>query len=206
MKSVNLITIAATALMFAACSNGSQKKVVIMASGNLSVNDKQISLDPGFTHNEKEIVFTGKDPVTLSVKTSGGESKNFDLKDDGVYLLNLQTDTLIGSLVNYGDVGNTEVITNDKLNHIIDSTTQLMSGISANDAKKTYFIVPMSIKKISSESNARLVGSFKGIPYKVTADESGKIPDVFKFFTNKQKRETLHELDMQREKLQKLNQ
>ena len=176
-----------------------------MASGTVNVNDKQVTLDPGLTHNEKEMVFTTADPVTINVK-SGADTKTFDLKDDGVYLLNLQTDTLIGTLVNYGASGNTEVISNDKLNHIIDSTVQLMNGTGASDEKKTFFIPPMTLKKISNEKNAKLVGSYKGIPYKVSPDESGKIPDVFKFFTNKQKRETLHDLEVQREKIQKLNQ
>jgi hypothetical protein len=205
MKIVSASIVALAIASLAACSAGNQKKVVVMASGTLNVADKQVTLDPGLTHNEKEMVFTTAEPVTISVK-SGSDTKNFDVKDDGVYLLNLQTDTLIGSLVNYGETGNTEVITNDKLNHIIDSTVQLMNGTGASDEKKTFFIPPMTIKKISPDKNAKLVGSYKGIPYKVSADESGKIPDVFKFFTNKQKRETLRDLEAQREKIQKLQQ
>ena len=78
-----------------------------------------------------------------------------------------------------------------------------MLGKNASAANKTFFIPPATIQKISAEENARLVSSFKGIPYKVEADADGKIPEVYKFFTNKQKRETLTELFQKREAMKK---
>jgi len=70
----------------------------------------------------------------------------------------------------------------------------LIEGKNASDEKKTFFIVPESIKKISGATSVRVVGPYKGIPYSVEADDSGKIPEVYKFFTNKQQRESLDEL------------
>jgi len=67
-------------------------------------------------------------------------------------------------------------------------------GENASDEKKTFFLPPNAIKKISTNVNAQLLSPFKNIPYEVTADENGNAPEMYKFFTNKQKREALKEL------------
>ncbi|HTL09089.1 MAG TPA: hypothetical protein VL307_12550 [Chitinophagaceae bacterium] len=202
MKQLSILAIASTMLLLNACSGGhtAEKRVVVMASGKLTVADKTITLDPSLTHNEQELVFPD-DKLTLNLKTTSGINKTFDLTEPGVYLLNLQTDTLIGGLVNYGTLGMPGSITAEEMDHIIDSTQQLMQGTNASDAKSTYFILPMTIKKISAKSNTKVVGSFKGIPYKNEAGEDGKLPDVIKFFSVKQKRETLKDLMEQRAKI-----
>jgi hypothetical protein len=200
-------TIAAFCLMsffFAACSGGGQKKVVVMANGKFTVTDKTIKIDPSLTHNEQELYFKD-DKLTLTVENTAGGTKTFDLTENGVYLLNLQSDTLIGGIVNYGTGGMPATITAEALDHIIDSTQQLMAGQNANDAKGTFFLPPFTIKKISAKENTRLVGSFKGIPYKIEEDNNGKIPEVFKFFTTKQKRETLNDLMEQRAKIKNIH-
>ena len=126
MKKNVFLAVTIAAGMLASCSGG-QKKVNIVASGSLTVNDKSIKIDPGFTHNEKEVTFSG-DKVTLTVESTNGTSKTFDLTENGSYLLNLQTDTLIGGIVNYGDGGMPGSITSELLDHIIDSTQKLMAG------------------------------------------------------------------------------
>src|SRR5258705_8050757 len=105
MKKLSIIAICFMALGFIACSGGgnNEKKIVIMASGKITVTDKTIQLDPSLTHNEQEVIFKD-DKLTLTVQSTGGTSKTFDLTDNGTYLLNLQTDTLIGGIVNYGSV------------------------------------------------------------------------------------------------------
>ena len=188
-------------IAFTACSGGNnQKRVVIMASGKLTVTDKTILLEPSFSHNEQELVFKD-DKLTLTVQSKGGSNKTFDLTDNGVYVLNLQTDTLIGGIVNYGASGRPGSITAAERDRIIDSTQQLMQGTNTSDAKGTYFLPPLTIKKVSAKSNTKIIGSFKGIPYSNEADDSGTSPDVIKFFTNKQKRETLKDLMDQKTKI-----
>jgi hypothetical protein len=202
MKNLSIIAFCLFVICFAGCSGGGYKKIVVFASGKLTVTDKTIKVEPGFTHNEQELFFK-EDKITLVVQGAG--DKTFDLTDNGVYLLNLQTDTLIGGVVNYGATGPPASITVEALDHIIDSTQQLMTGVNASDAKRTFFIPPFTIKKITEKDNARLIGSFKGIPYKVEEDNAGNIPEVFKFFTTKQKRETLNELMDQRAKIKNNN-
>jgi hypothetical protein len=190
-------TMTVAVLVLAACSSGIDKKVVVMSSGKIQVdnNTKTITHQPGTQHNEAEISLSANDK-TVTVKTAAGE-KSYELPEAGLYLLNLKSDTLIGNLVNFGSSGVPASISSEQLQHIVDSTRALINGENASDEKKTYFIVPNSVKKLTNNLNAQLLNPYKNTPYKVEADKEGKAPEIYKFSTNKQKRESLEEL-MQR--------
>ncbi|OQP67038.1 hypothetical protein A3860_01375 [Niastella vici] len=181
-------------ICFAACSPGVQKKVKIFSSGKIQVDEatKTVTLTSGTQHNEADLTLTDKDKA-ITVKSEAGD-QSYEVPDAGVYLLNLKTDTLIGNIVNFGNDGPTKSITTEQLEHIIDSTQQLINGQNASDANKTYFIVPKTIKKLTTNTNAQLINPYNNIPYKVDADKDGKAPEIYKFFTAKQKRESLNEL------------
>jgi len=203
MKNIFAIALCSLPIFFTACSGGgnnNEKRVVVMASGKLTVTDKTIELDPSMSHNEQDIVFKD-DKLTLTVKSTAGTSKTFDLTENGVYVLNLQTDTLTGGKVNYGATGRAGSITAEQRDKIIDSTEQLLLGKNASDANGTYFLPPFTIKKVSTKTNTKIIGSFKGIPYSNSPDETGAVPDVIKFSSNKDKRQTLKELDSQKIKI-----
>lgn len=180
-------------ICFAACSPGVQKKVKIMSSGKITVDPAThvVTQTSGTQHNEEELVLTEKDKG-VTVKGPDGEHV-YEVPDAGIYVLNLKTDTLIGNIVNFGE-GRTNSITTEQLEHIIDSTQQLINGQNASDEKKTYFLVPKTIKKLSSNPNAQVINPYNNIPGSVAVDKDGKAPEIFKFFTAKQKRETLNEL------------
>ncbi len=199
MKNAINIALASLTILIVSCSPSGEKRVSIMASGKFTVEGKTIKIEPSLTHTEQEVVFK-EDKVTLTVQSTDGNNKTFDLPANGVYLLNLQADTLIGGKVNYGSTGMPTNISIQELEHIIDSTKQLMAGLNASDARMTYFLPPFTIKKVSDQPNAKVIGPYKGIPYQVDADNSGKIPDIIKFFSNKQKRETLKDLEAERAK------
>jgi hypothetical protein len=181
-------------ICFAACSPGVEKKVKVMSSGKIQVDEatKTITLTPGNQHNEAELTLTEKDKG-ITVKSAEGDN-SFEVPEAGLYILNLKTDTLIGNLVNFGNGGAPSSISTEQLEHIIDSTQQLINGQNASDEKKTYFIVPKTIKKLTANLNAQLINPYKNIPYKVEADKDGKAPEIYKFFTAMQKRESLNEL------------
>ena len=181
-------------LCFAACSPGVEKKVKVMASGKIQVDEatKTITLEPGTQHNETELTLSEKDKA-VTVKSPNGD-QSFEVPDAGVYLLNIKTDTLIGHMVNFGNGGAPTSITNEQLDHIIDSTQQLINGQNASDANKTYFIVPKTIKKLTSNSNAQLINPYSTIPGSVSVDKDGKAPEIYKFSTAKQERQSLTEL------------
>jgi hypothetical protein len=181
------------ALLIYSCSGGSGKKLLVITSGKFTVDQKTINLEPGNQHNEQELKFTDKDKVTIAVKTSEGE-KTYEISEDGSWLLNLKKDTVIGSLVNYGNTGTPGSITAEELNRIIDSTRQLMAGTNASFEKKSFFLPPNSIQKISNSSNAVLLSPYKLIPGTLEVGPDGKAPEYYKFFTNSQKREALEEM------------
>lgn len=185
-----------------ACSGGGSKKVLIMSSGKIIVNENApvtVKLEPGTTHNEKEILLTSADKETITVDGGQG-NKTFDVTEPGYYVLNLKPDTLVGGLVRYGTGGRTSNLTAEDVDHIVDSTQQLLLGQNVNDNSKTYFIPPFTLKKLTAESGSKIIGPYNGVPNSVEADASGKSPEMYKLFTNKQKRESLNELIMERSK------
>ncbi|HEY0677793.1 MAG TPA: hypothetical protein VGD17_05885 [Chitinophagaceae bacterium] len=191
----SLAIICLAIFVLAACSSNHMKKVVIMANGKMTMDEskQKIKLDPGNTHTEQEIEFNSGDKITLNIESPDGV-KTFDLAEDGIYLLNLKVDTLVGGIVNYSAAERTTAISGEQLERMIDSTRQLIEGKNTSDEKKTYFIIPWNIKKISTNASVKIIGPYKGIPYKVEVDDSGKATEIYKFFTNKQKRETLNDL------------
>ena len=194
MKKI-LIVFGISSLMLASCSSKHEKKVFVLSNGKFTVDESQqtINLDPSNTHTEQELTYNKAGKVTITVKTPGG-SKTFDVPDDGIYVLSLKVDTLTGGIVNYGTAGRPASLSTDQYDHMVDSTQQLIEGKNASDANKTFFILPSSIKKISSTTSVRVIGPYKGIPYSLEPDDNGKIPEVYKFFTNKQQRESLDDL------------
>jgi len=194
MNRFKSVLVVSMLVVLTACSGGG-KKVLVMASGKITAdaNDpKKIKLEPGSSHNEKELVLSGGDEsITVD---NNGNSKSYDIKETGSYVLNLKPDTLVGGVIRYGASENSQHLDMDQLNHIIDSTKALMTGKNASDANKSYFIPPMSIKKISSNAEAALIGPYNSIPGSVQVDKEGNGPETYKFFTNKQKQESLDKL------------
>jgi predicted component of type VI protein secretion system len=193
MKCTFLSTAVAVSVFFAACSSTPGKKVIVMSSGKIQVDPSThtVTLTPGTQHNEAELTLSPSDKG-VTVKSPEGE-KIYEAPESGLFLLNLKVDTLIGNIVNFGAAGQPTTLTTDQFDHIIDSTQQLLAGANA-DNKKTFFIVPGSIKKITANINGQLINPYNNIPYKVDLDKDGNVPEIYKFFTAKQKRESLNEL------------
>ncbi len=180
-------------LGLAACSTPPQKKVVVMASGKFTVsqNGDAIQFEPGTQHNEEVINLKG-DKITLN---NGGTTKDISVAEPGVYLLNLKNDTLIGSLQVFGDASTRESrITQEELMTRMDSLQQLMVGSNVTPERKNHYLAPGDFKKISAEDNAIVVGPYRGIPASLSPDADGKVPEVYKFITNKDARATLDRL------------
>ena len=194
------ISLIAVMMLFLAalvgCSGGGGKKVLVMASGKITVdpNDQtKIKLVPGTQHNEEEINLQGADAAQLKVEGTDS-TKTYDIKDEGAYIVNLKPDTIVGGIIKYGASQNLSRIGLEQLDQIIDSTRQLMEGKNASDANKTYFIPPFAVKKISGNIQAKLIGPYANIPGSVQVDKEGNGPETYKFFTNKQKRASLDDI------------
>lgn len=150
-----------------------------MASGKLVIAENSVTLEPGTTHTEEEILITGD---RLTVKSPDGEL-NLDIPGGGLYLLNLKKDTLVGSYQRLGTSTDQIKLSRDDLKHRLDSMTMLMQGTNVNEANRNYWIAPMSLQRITGNTQAQLVGPFHNLP---RSFDPNKEHEVYKFHTNKQ--------------------
>lgn len=178
MKSFLVLLISIISFSFYSCS-GDGKKVVVMASGTIKADGSTITLQPGTTHNEQTIS-PGGDKITVN---SPSGSKEFEVKESGLYLLNLKKDTLAGSYQKTGTDNSQIVITQENLWERVDSLTLLMKGQGVSEAKRNYSIPPMSMAKITNNTNAEIVGPYRKLP---GSFDPSKEHEVYKFFTNKE--------------------
>ena len=178
MKIYIVLFISGLTSFFYSCSGGG-KKVIVMASGKIQVSGSSITLQPGSTHNEETVVPEG-DKITV---TSPSGNKDFDLKESGLYLLNLKKDTLAGSYQKTGTDNSQIVITQENLWERVDSLTMLMKGQGVSEAKRNYSIAPMTIAKITKNTDAQIIGPYRKIP---GSFDPSKEHEVYKFFTNKE--------------------
>src|SRR5215813_12336158 len=76
-----------------------QKKIILYASSDIQLDNSQknITVTDGTTHHETELVFSGSEPVVLNVQSPAGKY-SLEAKEDGLYIANLKTDTVVGSL------------------------------------------------------------------------------------------------------------
>lgn len=169
------------------CSGGAQKKVLVMVSGKVQIADNVITLQPGTTHTETILTDVGD---KLTIKTPSGSSE-VSVPDGGLYILNLKKDTLVGSFQRIGSDNSQQVITQENLRTRIDSLNQLMAGTNVNSANRNYSIPPNQITKVSSNTEAQIIGPYKKIP---GSFEAGKEHEVYKFYTSKEMQEIVGNL------------
>lgn len=195
MKINVFITMMAAVLFMAACSSapGLSKKIYITANGKMQPDAATgtITFEPSNQHNDLKMELSG-DIKNVTVKSSEGEKK-YDVSGDGVYLLNLKVDTLIGSKVNFGEGDMPRSIDAEQLQNMIDSTDALLAGKNV-DNKTSFFVVPNSIQKVSDNYKAEVLSPYDAVPNQVQVDEKGNAPEMYKFYTNSEKRRKLKEL------------
>lgn len=178
MKYLLFVT-ALIVIIFASCASGGGKKVVVMASGKIQVNGDNITLEPGTTHNEATIEPGGE---TITVSGPAGNN-SFDVKEAGLYLLNLKKDTLVGSYQRVGTDNSQQKITQEDMFNRIDSLIALMQGTNVSEAARNYNLPPSTIRKISTNTNAQIIGPFRKIPGSFDPSQEH---EVYKFYTNKE--------------------
>jgi hypothetical protein len=175
-----------------ACSH--HKKILVYATSDSDIKvdetQKNITVAGGTAHHEKELDFSGGDPVTLNIDLPSGKF-TLQATDDGLYIVNLKSDTVVGSYQHVGaDNGETK-ISQDALKQKIDSLQKLVMGQNISEAGKNYFIAPNKIVKITSEAKAKVFGPYVTIPGDFDA---GTAPEIYKFYTNKEVREIIANL------------
>ena len=186
MKKFIAISALACIIFLSACS-GDSKKIIVWASGKVSVNGSTVTLDPGNSHTTLEIPFTGE---KLTVKSPDGDVE-LPVPAGGVYILNLKKDTVVGSFVRVGEgIGETK-ISKEQLRQRIDSLNQLMAGTNVNATAKNFNIPPKKLTKITDNQRAEIIGPYLKTP---TTFEGGVEHEIYKFYTNKEVIEIVNRL------------
>lgn len=188
-KTVSLLAIV---IAFAACKD-STKKIIVMSKGEPEINTdaKTIVSKDGAGHNEKAVVL-GSGDYTFKLTTPAGEG-SVDIKESGLYVINVKSDTIIGSYQRYTDASKANAtITQEDLLHRIDSLNQLMEGKNVTAANRNFFILPKTAAKITDNVQADVVGPYHQM---VSAErKDGKDPEIYRFYSIKEIRETISKL------------
>ena len=169
-------------LFITACGGGGGKKVLVMASGKFQVSGNTINLTPGTSHNESTFVPEG-DSITVVTPSN---TQGFSVKESGFYLLNLKKDTIAGTRQHVGLQGETAQqprITQENLKFRIDSLYQLMIAYNVADSNGQYNLPPFTIKKLTNNTEAEVIGPFRPIP---NSFNPAVEHEVYKFYTNKE--------------------
>lgn len=175
------------ALMFVLASCGKGKKVLVMSSGKLSIEGTTVSVDPGTTHEEKEIPVSG-DKITVK---QGTTTMDIPVTEDGLYLLNLKVDTIVGSYQRVGTESGNQRLTQEGLQKSIDSLVQLTQGSNVSAASRNFNIPPGKMVRLTENTSATVIGPYLKMP---SSFEGGKEYEIYKFSTNKEMRETIEKL------------
>ena len=191
MKKLTVYCLALSIL--GACSSG-HKKIIVYIKGNSTVNEdtKTIAVEDGSGSDEKVISYKTADKVQLQVKGLGDDA-TVSIDDNGLWILNAKSDTIIGSYQKYDDPKTMPVIkTQEELKHGIDSLIQLTQGKNISAANRNFFVLPKTAVKISDNLDAFVVGPF----HRMTSVEKDgdKVPEVYRFYSIQEIREIIDQL------------
>ncbi len=179
-------------ILLASC-NDSAKKVVVMSKGVADINTdtKTIKAKDGAGHQEQVLVLGGG-KVVFKLSTPAGEA-TVELLENGLYIINVKNDTIVGSYQKYSDPKLTQnAMTQDILKERIDSLQLLSEGKNVSAANHNFFILPNQAAKITDNKEADIVGPYHQM---VSAEKkNGKDPEVYRFYSIKEIREMIMKL------------
>jgi hypothetical protein len=177
-----------------ACNTPVTKKVLIMGRGKITAKDNNISMTDGSGYTEETVDINGDKPVTWNVTTPSGKTTINIPEEKGFYILNLKTDTIVGSQQIMGkDLGG-RTMSQEELKVKIDSLTKLTTGANVSPESHNFFILPNQLAKVSGNIEAKVFGPFNKIPGTLEADKNGNAPEIYKFYTNVGMRELIANL------------
>jgi hypothetical protein len=180
------------AFLFAACS-GDKKTIVVMSKGaaDIDLNAGTIKSKDGSGHEEKVLSINSK-KLVLQLSTPAGEA-TVEMSANGLYVVNVKKDTIIGSYQNYIAAGQSKnVITQESLKQKIDSLVLLTEGKNISAANRNYFILPNQAVLITGNAAAEVVGPYHQMRSAEKVD--GKDPEIYRFYSIREIRETIQKL------------
>lgn len=194
MKICHTIFIA-LAVLLAACGSRT-KKIIVYANNDVAIdeNTKTIVQKDTEGHVDKEVQFSSGGEVDVKVQQKDGSQSTIALPESGYYVVNVKAkDTIIGGLQKYSKPEDANsVMTQDELHHNIDSLEQMIQGKNTNEANQTFFILPNTAAKFTSNTDATVVGPY----HRMTSIEQkgSEAPEVYRFYSIREVRETIDKL------------
>lgn len=188
----NLLAILLVSSFLIACT-GNDKTIIIMSKGEATVdlNAGTIQAKDGAGHEEK-LVAVNKADISFKLNTPSGEA-TVQLKENGLYIINVKNDTIIGSYQQYSSAGQAQkVITQESLVQKIDSLQQLSQGKNVSAANRNFFILPNQATFITANAQAQVVGPYHQMRSAEKID--GKDPEIYRFYSIKEIREMITKL------------
>lgn len=177
-------------ILLGACKN-EPAKIIVYANTGAQINKeaKTITATANTGHLENEMEYSAG--VEISFSGPSGEKK-FEFKEPGYFILNTKaSDTIIGGFTKYSLASEAKRnYTLEDIQKNIDSIKNLLAG---NTNGTNFFIPPLTSKKITSNPNAVIISPFHQNT-SISAEE-GKEPEVYRFYSINEVRETLENLE-----------
>ncbi len=180
-------------VLFASCAKN-HKRVIVMSKGSTEFDEstKTIKAVDGTGHEEKTMDFS-EAALSLQIDAPAGKT-SIELKEKGLFILNVKKDTIIGSYQNYtAPKLQKNLLTQDDLKLKIDSLQQLTTGKNISAANRNFFILPNQLVKISDNIEAIIVGPYHQMRTAEKVD--GVDPEVYRFYSIREIRETIGKLE-----------
>lgn len=179
-------------VLLASCK---EKKMIVMSKGRAEVNTdaKTIKASDGPGHEEQEVTL-GSGKTVFKLSTPAGEA-TVEMLENGLYVVNVKNDTIIGSYQKYSDPKSTQqVISQDNLKKQIDSLQLLAASKNVSTANRNFYILPNQAVRITENTNAMVVGPYHRMRSAEKVD--GKDPEVYRFYSIKEVREMILKLQV----------
>ncbi|NDA61385.1 MAG: hypothetical protein EBX50_05010 [Chitinophagia bacterium] len=185
----NWVSLLLVGSLFASCNN---YKLVVMSKGEAKINAEtgSIASTDGAGHTEQSVATSSKH---WTVESPAGKAI-FDLSEKGLYVVNAKNDTIIGSYQNYVSAEKAgQIISQEMLAQKLDSLKQLAEGKNVSDANRNFYILPNQAVRVTGNVDAEIVGPY----HKMTsaASKNGETPEVYRFYSIKEIRETIGKLE-----------
>lgn len=188
----NLFAFVVLVMLLTACSSN-DKTIVVMSKGtaDIDLNGGTIKATNGAGHEEKTVNINNK-KVSFKLSTPAGDA-TVDLLENGLYIINVKNDTIIGSYQQYSSANKVQAtITQENLKQKIDSLQLLSEGKNVSAANRNYFILPNQAAFISANKNAAIVGPYHQM--RSAEKINGKEPEIYRFYSIKEIREMIVKL------------
>jgi hypothetical protein len=192
---INFFICIVSFILLASCSSHT-KKIIVYANHDATINEeaKTITQKDNEGHIDKEIEYNTGDKVELKVQQKDGSQVIIEIPEHGYYIANVKAkDTIIGGYQKYTTQQEANrVLTQEELKRSIDSLQQMIQGKNTSAANRTFFIPPNTAAKITSNTEATIVGPY----HRMTSIEKqgNNEPEVYRFYSIKEVRETIDKL------------